>query len=340
MTFGRTISGSVLALLMGVTADGAPGRAADMPVKLVMDWAFEGAQSIWTLAQERGCFAKAGLDVTIDRGFGSGDSASKVAAGAYEVGVSDLNTVIQFSGKNPKKLIAFFVISDAQPSAVISYKSAGIIKPTDLAGKQIGDAPGEAARVLFPAFAKANDLDPAKVGWVNVTPDLRQQILFQKRADAIAGHMFTMLTGLRALGIKDEELSILRFAEWHLNLFGNSLIATPAWLAAHPDAAKGFAGCAAEGIKATMADPKAAIASLKKRNALLQDPVELAALEFSNTLAIVTPNTKANGLSAVSRERLEHVIAQDAEAFEITPPNPDDIYTDKYLPPRAELTLN
>src|SRR5258708_8611996 len=338
MRFGVRWAVGVRAAVAAAVGAGRGGRR-DLPVKVVIDWACEGAESIWTLSQERGCFAKAGLDVTIDRGFGSGDSASKVAAGAYEVGVSDLNTVIQFSGKNPKKIIAFFVISDAQPSAIISYKTAGITKPGDLVGKQIGDAPGEAARVLFPAFAKANGLDAASISWVNVTPDLRQQILFQKRADAIAGHMFTMLTGLRALGIKDDELSVMRYAEWNLSLFGNSVITTPAWLEAHPDAAKTFARCAAEGIKASIADPAAAIASLNKRNALPQDQVELDSLALSNNLAIVPPPTPADGLSDLSRDRLEKIIAQDAAAFEIAPPSVDDIYTDKYLPPPAQLML-
>src|SRR5258708_11995389 len=116
MRFGVRWAVGVLAAVAAAVG-AAPAGRADMPVKLVMDWAFEGAQSIWTLSQERGCFAKAGLDVTIDRGFGSGDSASKVAAGASDVGGSELNTLIPFSGENPQKIIAFFFFSAPPPSA-------------------------------------------------------------------------------------------------------------------------------------------------------------------------------------------------------------------------------
>src|SRR5258708_36932324 len=131
MRFGVRWAVGVLAAVAAAVG-AAPAGRADMPVKLVMDWAFEGAQSIWTLSQERGCFAKAGLDVTIDRGFGSGDSASKVAAGAYDVGGSDLNTGIHFSGENPEKIIALFVIHHPPPSGLIPDTTARRTKPRDL----------------------------------------------------------------------------------------------------------------------------------------------------------------------------------------------------------------
>src|SRR4051812_43576443 len=111
MSARHRIQSAAVALAIGLFCAGQ-ANAADMPVKFVMDWAFEGAQSIWPLAQDSGCFAKAGLSVTIDRGFGSGDALTKVAAGAYDIGVSDFSAMVGFAAKNPeKKLTTVFVIS-------------------------------------------------------------------------------------------------------------------------------------------------------------------------------------------------------------------------------------
>jgi len=178
----------------------ASAQASKTPIKFVMDWAFEGAQAFWTLAHERGCFAQAGMDVKIDRGFGSGDAVSKVASGAYDIGVSDFATLLSYNASHAgEKLIGVMVISDRQPSAIATLEKNGIAKPADLIGRSIGDAQGEAARVLFPAFAKANGIPLDSIKWVTISAPMRQTTLAQGQSDAIAGHTFTMVTGLRAL---------------------------------------------------------------------------------------------------------------------------------------------
>jgi len=173
---------------VGMAVASPPVTAAERtPIKFVMDWAFEGAQSIWTVAADSGCFQQAGLDVKIDRGFGSGDAVSKVASGAYDIGVSDFNTLISYNGTHPnEKLVATFVVSDKSPTSVVTLKKNNITKPQDLVGKRIGDAQGEASRVLFPAFAKANGIDPDSITWVTITPNLRQTTLQQGKSDAAA----------------------------------------------------------------------------------------------------------------------------------------------------------
>ena len=311
-----------------------------LPIRFIMDWAFEGAQAIWPLGETDGCYARAGLAVKIDRSYGSADALTKVASGAYDVGVSDFSTMVGFDGQHPeKRLIAIFMVSDVAPMSIVTLKGNGITKPSDLKGKSIADGVTEASRVMFPVFAKANHIDPKSINWVTTSYALRQQLLVQHRADAVAGHMFTILTGLRALGVKDQDIIVLRYSQWGVNFYGSAIVTTPAWAAAHPAAAKAFVACAAQSIKSSRADPKGAIDALKKYNSLLDEKTELAALAFSNSIAIGTPWAMKHGLSDVTHARLEHTVTEATEALGVPAPPLADVWTDKYLPPRKDLML-
>jgi NitT/TauT family transport system substrate-binding protein len=331
----------LVALAVGTSLFGGAAHAADKThVNFIMDWAFEGAQAIWPTAAESGCFADNNLDVKIDRSFGSGDALSKLASGAYDVGVADFSSLINFDAAHPDdKIAAVFVISERSAMSIVTLKKYNINKPQDLAGKKIADQQGEASRVMFPAFAKANNIDPNSITWVSVAPNLRQPILVKGDADAAAGHRFTVLVGLRALGVKDDEVTLFPYVDWGVRAFGNSVVVKKEWAAAHPDAMRGFLKCTASGIKQSIANPRQAITWLKKYNSLINEDAELQGLDFSNSLAIITDETKKNGLSTFSKERLDQILDQVSDAMQIKKPAQDDVWDPDYLPPASELKL-
>ena len=70
---------------------------------------------------EPGYFAEEGLDVTFERGFGSADTASKIAAGQYDMGFGDMYAMIEFNEQNPdQKLIVVAVPQNKAPFALMS----------------------------------------------------------------------------------------------------------------------------------------------------------------------------------------------------------------------------
>jgi NitT/TauT family transport system substrate-binding protein len=223
--------------------------------------------------------------------------------------------------------------------SIVTLKKYGIAKPQDLAGKRIADQQGEASRVMFPAFAKANGIDPASITWVSVAPNLRQPILVKGEADAAAGHRFTILVGLRALGVADEEVTLFPYADWGVRAFGNSVVVKKQWASAHPDAMRSFVKCAVAGIRLSIANPTQAIAWLKKYNSLIDEKRELEGLNFSNALAILTDEAKKNGLSTFSAERLDQILTQVADALGVKKAAADDIWIPDYLPPPDQLKL-
>lgn len=333
-------SKALLAVGMGLALAG-PVFAEEMPLKVVLDWAFEGPQAMWSAAAQSGCFAEKKLDVSIDRGFGSGDTISKVAAGSYEIGVADFGSIVAYNAKHPNNpLVATFIVSDRSSSSVNVLKSSGIDSPKALEGKRIADTQGEASRVLFPAFAKVNGIDESKIAWVNVSVNLRQATVVRGQADAAAGHLLTVVNGLRALGIKKDEIFSMPFAEYGVDVPGNAVITKPDWARKHPQQMRDFLSCTVAGIKTTITDPAAAIASLKKYNSMLDVAYETEHLEFATHVAVLTPHVKQNGLSNIDPARLNRSIEQISEALGVERPLTSQVFTADYLPPQSELNVD
>ena len=330
----------ILRLLFTAFLFGATQASAQTPIRFTMDWAWQGSQAIWPMAQEIGCFAREKLEVKTDRGFGAGDVIAKVASGVYDIGFADFNTLVQFNATNPgKRVIGFFMVYDGSPTSITTLKATGVARPADLAGKKIAGPVFDASRQNFPVFARLNGLDAAKVEWASVSPELRETMLARRQVDAIAGHTWTSLIGLQALGVKREEIVTLLYADWGLDLFGSALVATPAWVKANPQASSSFIACVVEGINASLANPKAAMAALKKRDALIPEDVETERLRLSLEVAVLTENVKKNGMNAIDAGRMERSMKLVSEIFGSPLLKIEDVWTNAYLPPRDKLQI-
>lgn len=200
------------ALALPMLSAPALAQGARKPVKFCLDWAWQSAHSCWTLAADRGYFAEAGLDVQIVRGFGTGDTLTKVAAGTYDIGFADTNLALKFNHENPgSQVISVFMLYDASPNAAIFLKSSGITKPKDLEGKSVSITPGEGTNLLFPIFARANQLDMSKINLLSVTAQLRDTLVIQRRAGATLGFLTTSALNMVGAGVPMRDIGWLQY---------------------------------------------------------------------------------------------------------------------------------
>ena len=208
---------SAIAIVLGgiVLAASVGSAGAQTPtVKLMLDFAIQGQQSPFVLAAEGGHFARAGVNVQVDRGYGSADAIIKVASGAYDLAFADVGALLQFNGSQASvKLVDVLQIYDVAPMVILSLKQSSIRSPADLKGKRLAAPSGSASRTMFPVFARANGLDPASVNWLDVTPQLREVLLVQRQADATTAFI-TDVPGLERLGVGDNDVSIMRYSDF------------------------------------------------------------------------------------------------------------------------------
>lgn len=331
-----------LALALGGAVASAALAADPVPIKFTLDWAKEGPNSFVMLADERGFFKDPAIkSITFDRGFGSGKVPVDIAAGTYQMGMADINPTIKFLAENPNSgLIAIAILADGAPLAAFSKKDGPVQKPKDLEGKKIAAPDFDAGRQLFPAFAAATGIDMSTIQWISVKPELREPMLVQGQADAITGFLTSSLLSLKRIGVKESDLNIFMYKDYGLPFYSTALITTKKFAEAHPEAVKAVVAGMIKGLKAQIAEPEAAMAALKKAEPLTDTAIERERMQLWFDTLVLTPHVKENGLSQVDPARMQAAIVAVENAYKM--PNKltvDALYTDAYLPPKADLQV-
>ena len=325
---------------LGAGLAAAPGAAqAQTPIKVVLNWKYEGPQAWFFLAQDKGYFKAQGLDVQFDQGEGSGASIPKVAAGAYQAGFGDLNALIELAAKDPAQApVAVDVLYNTPPFVVVVKKDSPIESPKDLEGKTVGAPANDGALKLFPAFAQMAGVDAGKVKLTNMAPNLREQMLMRGQVDAVLGYMTTIAFSAKAMGIDpDTQLRFIRYGSYGMDLYSNSIFFSRAFIKEHPEAVRGFLLALNHAIKDVIADPDAGVDAVIKREPLLNRSVEKAKLLATLHNDMSHPEIQKIGLGDVDQERLKRDIAIIVQASGLPrSPAPSEIFDGSFLPPRQD----
>jgi NitT/TauT family transport system substrate-binding protein len=314
----------------------APAQTTD--VRFVLDFLLQGQQSPFVLGRERGYYTAQGIRfASFEPGRGGADSITKVASGVNDIGFGDLSALIEFNAKNPgHELVAVLMVYDRAPLALISLKKSGIRKPADLSGRKGGAPSVDAAYRLFNVFAKVSNVDTSRISWVGVQPQVREPMLARGDIDFSAGWSMAIVPGLLKLGISRDDINVMMMSDYGLDLYANAVFTTRAFAKRHPEAVRGFVKATIQSWLGAAADPDAAIAALKKAEALADPATEMtrlkAALEF-----VVTPRVRANGFGDVEAGRLKKHIEVVTTGFQLPRQlPPEQVFDASYLPPLAD----
>jgi NitT/TauT family transport system substrate-binding protein len=337
---------SVLAnAMLAVTLSGFAVLAAaqETKIKFQLDWRFEGPSALFLHGIAKGYFKEEKLDVQLDSGSGSGNAVARVATGTYDMGFADLAALMEFHANNAdakNKPVAVMMVYNNTPAAVFALKKSNIKSPTDLAGKKLGAPVFDAGRRSFPIFAKANGLDAAAFKWETMEPPLRETMLVKGEVDAITGFSFTSLLNLNARGVKDEDIVMIPYAKHGVKLYGNAIIVSPELLEKNPNAVKGFLRAFTRSVKDVIANPEAAIASVKARDGIIDTALETRRLKLAIDSVIRTEDARIDGFGNLNPGRLSLMASQVSDAFNTkTRVNPAAVWNGSALPSKAELDI-
>ena len=145
---------------------------------------------------------------------------------------------------------------------------------------------------------------------------------------------------LRGRGIAQDDINVMLMRNLGLELYGNGIIVDSEYAAKNPKIVQGFIRATIKGWQETIRDPKASMASLMKRNNILNDGQEFVRLKMAIDQNVMTPEVVANGFGSVDAKRLTRSIDQIGEGFKYTnKPKADDIFDSAYLAPKAERMI-
>jgi len=336
----------VLALLISVGMLWARATAGEpaqpLTVQFTLDRPLDAAAAPFVMAQTGGLFSAEGLAVGINVAAGSTEAITRVADGASDFALVDINALMRFHekpGALPVK--AVFVLFNKAPYAIIARKSRGIKSLADMDGKSLGVAEGDLSIRLWPAVAKLNGIKLASVHQSSISPAVREPMLSAGQVDAVTGFTYLSAVNLRDRGVPADDLVLLRFADYGCEAYGFAVIVNPNLALAKPDAVKGFVRAAIGGTNLTIRDPARAATEVASRMEAGSRDLELERLRIILSDNILTGEARHDGLGGIDAARFERSIDQVAEDFKFQKrPTASDIFDESFLPPRDVRLIN
>ena len=255
------------------SSSAAPGSAAPSPseaaaspsgepttVRLALDWSPNTNHLAFYVADAKGWYADAGIDLDV-LPYGSTAPEAILAAHQAECGISfqDALTFAVAAGAPIKSAMAILQHT-AQEIAVL--ESSSITRPKELDGKTYAGFgyPNE-----VPTLQAVIKHDGGTGDFDTVTLDTAAyEALYQKRADFVI--TFSAWEGIEA-GQRDIPLRAFQFTDYGFPDFYQVVLACDAdWLARDPAAAKAFIGATVKGLEFAAANPDEAARILIDQN--------------------------------------------------------------------------
>lgn len=300
-----------------VAALPAAGQDLD-EVTFQTDWIPSGEHAMYYGGWSKGIFEKHGIDVTITRGYGSGDTVTKLAAGGFDFGVADIGAVLSGRARAdiPVKTIA--ILYTHSPHSLFVLESSGIEDFKGLEGKRIGITPGNSHRLYFPKVAERAGTDPSEIVWTNTDGAAMAPLLIQKRIDAAPFYSIHYYYQNKAAEAAGEKITVLPFEEVGFAIYAASLVTTDSMIEDNPDLVRRFVAAVQETFTWAQENPE-------ETCKLHVERVPEVALDdclgsLSATLGFVfNEHSDATGLGNYDPERLAFTWEVVAEAQELDP---------------------
>jgi NitT/TauT family transport system substrate-binding protein len=303
------------------------------PVNLLADWVYGGPNAGLVVAKEKGFFADAGLDVTINQGKGSGSTAQIVASKAVQFGFAD-GFVVGNSVSKGMKLKMVAGVYRRNPCAALVLEESDIRSPKDLEGKTVGIATGSAQFQQWPAFMKGAGLEASKVRVINVDGAGAGPALISGQVAAIAGFAQGYIPSIEIRGKK--KVRAFWYADEGVTAMSNGIIVHQDLLA-EPDLIRGMVRATMKGFIYGRANAEEMTQIVKKYQETTDPAITLREAQLSWS-TWVTPTTANKPLGWMAPEDWTATVAVlKAYGGVTTPLEAAELYTNEFVPTEAEF---
>lgn len=336
------ITKSVNGLLLACALTPLTAHAELLRINFTLDWSIQGVHAWYYVAQERGYFEEAGLDVRIDQGEGSAATVSRIMSGAYDAGFGDMNAIIQNAAERPERSpIMVYQIYNQPPFALLTKTDGPIQSVEDIEGSTLGAPAGSASTQLFPVFAEAAEINLDDVEITNVAPNLQEQLLNGGDVDGSLVFNITSYMNLVSQGHDPEtDYRWFPYGDYGVEVYSNGVMVSSSLIEEHPEAVAGLVSAINRAVQDVIDEPQIGIDALLAEEGFLDADSESQRLQFALNNVMISDESRELGIGAVDEERLSRSIDTIVGLYDLTTtPSVADVYTSEFLPPLDERSL-
>jgi NitT/TauT family transport system substrate-binding protein len=303
-------------------------------VTLRLDWLYQGPNAGFLIAQDKGFYEQAGLNVEIGPGKGSGSTAQIVASKAAQFGFAD-GFVVGNSVSKGMSIRMVAGIFRRNPTAVVVLDESDIRTPKDLEGKTVAIPTGATQFQQWPAFVKGCGLDASKIRVVNIDPAGSPPALITGQVPAIAGYAQGYVPSVEIRGNK--KARILWYADCGVNAVSNGIIVHNDLVKEDPELIRAFIAATIKGFLYGRGHLDELTATVKKFSEATVPAISRREAELSfNTW--VTPNTAGKPLGWMADKDWQETVTVLKQYGGVTAPlEAGDLYTNDFVPTGAEF---
>jgi NitT/TauT family transport system substrate-binding protein len=305
---------AALLLVLGLAIP-APAGAAD-DVSVALDWIVNGTHAGYFVALDKGWYRDEGLNVTLGRGFGSGDTVKRVGTKNVTFGVNDTGAMIAGRSREGIPVKAVYMVYGQAALGLLYLEESGIKAPRDLEGRKVARSASGASVVMFPGFIAANNLDRGKIEELVVDGATFLPMLLARRVDAVLEQSLHL--GRFQAQAKKQGLTVkpMRFADFGLVAYGNAISVHDDTAREKPDVVRRFLRATDKGFKWAFEHKADAVSIIRKNNPEVQ--LEWGVEELEGVEAIAwSAEAKRHGLGWIDRERMAATIETVTTALKL-----------------------
>ena len=241
---------------------------------LRLKWVCQAQFAGYYSAQKEGYYKDVGLSVTIDPAGPNISPIQSVTSGVNEFGIAGAEQIIT-AIDNKVPIVAIAVIYRETPEALVSKKELNIKAPKDLKGKTVGVV-YENDENLYRLFLKKNNVDENSIKEVPAITGISQVM-----TDQVDAKMAYEMNDAILLELEGEKVNLLRFRDYGVKVYADTIFTTKEMVEKHPDKVKKFLKASLKGWNYAIENPEKSVSQLIEINPTLKYEHQLGYLKGS-----------------------------------------------------------
>ncbi|WP_322816559.1 ABC transporter substrate-binding protein [Chloroflexus sp.] len=251
----------VLLVVTGCT-NTAPTSTSPEVTKVTMrlQWLPQFQFAGYLVAEARGYYRDAGLDVTILPGGPDAIPLPLVTTGADTFGSTGADTIL-ISREQGIEVVALATWFQASPVAFMVHRDSGIRSPQDFVGRRVGMFYGDNVETEYRALLAATGVNPTSV--IEIPGDYSLAPFLERRADVWPVYATDQPYTARAAGA---DIDLILARDYGVELMGDVLFTTAEFARNNPNTVRAFVQATLRGWQEALTDPAAAIEIILARS--------------------------------------------------------------------------